>query len=133
MKENTAPSRLRFNPFPNGLGIELTGADCSQPLSVEERRVIVQSLERHHVLVVRDQRLDDADFIAFAELFGPVERHYVRNADGSEMTAVHEVSNLDESGKPSIKPFQNSNFYWHTDKSYRAIPTFVTFLFPVRR
>ncbi|MGH8851525.1 MAG: TauD/TfdA dioxygenase family protein [Casimicrobiaceae bacterium] len=122
---------LRFNPLAKALGIELAGVDCSQPLSGDSRRAIAEALERHHVLVVRAQQLDDAGLIAFAESFGEVERNYVRNADGSEMSAVHEVSNLDELGKPNPKPFQNSNFFWHSDKSYRAVPTFVTILLPM--
>jgi len=125
------PMQTRFTPLSHVLGVELTGIDCSQPLGAGERDAIARALERHHVLVVRDQQLDDASFMKFAEIFGPVDGHYVRNADGSAMTAVHEVSNLDETGNPSVKPFQNSNFYWHSDKSYRAVPTFVTILLPM--
>lgn len=121
----------RFAPVSNVLGAELTGADISGAVPETLRAAIADALERHHVLVVRDQKLSDDALIAFAEMFGPVERHYVLNADGSAMSPVHEVSNLDELGNPNIKPFQNSNFFWHSDKSYRAAPTFVTILNPI--
>jgi alpha-ketoglutarate-dependent taurine dioxygenase len=125
------PFGSRFKPLSEVLGIELSGVDCSQQLGPDERGAIADALELHHVLVVREQQLNDESLIAFAETFGPVEGHYVRNADGSAMSPVHEVSNLDELGKPNTKPFQNSNFFWHSDKSYRATPTFVTILFPM--
>ena len=121
----------KFARLTEPAGVELVGADLSGAVDKGLRRAIADALERHHVLVVRDQKLSDEQLIRFAEMFGSVERHYVRNADGSEMSPVHEVSNLNEHGNPTVKPFQNSNFYWHSDKSYRAIPTFITILNPI--
>ncbi len=123
-------SQPRFEALSATLGVELTGIDCSKPINEAARDAVAGALERHHVLVVRDQKLTDAELVSFAEIFGQVEQNYVRNADGSTMTPVHEVSNLDELGQPNSRPFQNSNFFWHSDKSYRAIPTFVTILLP---
>ena len=121
----------RFAPLSSAAGVELAGADLAGPVSDDLQRAIAAALEEHHVLVVRDQSLSDEDLVAFARIFGPVETHYVRNADGSSMSPVHQVSNLDEFGKPNSKPFQNSNFFWHSDKSYRSLPTFVTILNPL--
>jgi alpha-ketoglutarate-dependent taurine dioxygenase len=114
----------------DGIGAEITGLDCGAPLDAAARALVARALEAHRVIVIRDQSLDDEHLIALARTFGNVEEHYVTNADGTAMTAVHEVSNLDELGKPNEKPFQNSNFHWHSDKSYRALPTFVTMLTP---
>src|SRR6185295_15008657 len=124
MASPVARTGWKFARLAEPAGVELVGADLSGAVEEDLRRAIADALERHHVLVVRDQKLSDEELIRFAEMFGSVERHHVRNADGSEMSPVHEVSNLDELGNPTVKPFQNSNFYWHSDKSYRAIPTF---------
>lgn len=121
----------RFRPLSDAAGVELVGADLSAAVSDSLKRAIAQALEDHHVLVVRDQAPSDEDLVELARMFGPVEKHYVRNADGSEMSPVHKVSNLDELGNPNVKPFQNSNFFWHSDKSYRPMPTFVTILAPL--
>jgi len=125
-----APGSI-FRRLSYAAGAELTGVDLSRPVNGDMQRAIADALEHHHVLVIRDQRLNDDQLIELAGMFGPVERHHVRNADGSEMSPVHEVSNLDELGNPNVKPFQNSNFFWHSDKSYRSVPTFVTILSPV--
>jgi len=123
-------SGARLSRLSDGIGAEITGIDCSAPLDAAARATIAGALEAHRVIVIRDQSLDDGHLIALARIFGSVEEHYVTNADGSAMSAVHEVSNLDELGQPNARPFQNSNFHWHSDKSYRALPTFVTMLTP---
>ena len=128
---STGGRSTRFAPLSSAAGVELVGADLAGPVSDDLQRAIAAALEEHHVLVVRDQSLSDDDLVAFARMFGAVEAHYVLNADGSPMSPVHQVSNLDELGKPNSKPFQNSNFFWHSDKSYRSLPTFVTILNPL--
>jgi len=121
-----------INRLSKAAGAELLGVDLTGPVSEAVRREIVDALEQHHVLVVRGQkRLGDDEFLGFAAMFGPGEKNFVLNADGTRMNLVHEVHNLDEHGNPAVKPYHNSNFFWHSDKSYREMPTFVTMLQPV--
>ena len=44
---------------------------------------------------------------------------------------VHVISNLDANGNPTSKPYSHGNYYWHTDKSYHAKPSFATLLHAV--
>lgn len=126
------PAGAVFAKLSVAAGVEVVGADLSAAVPDLLRRDIADALEDSHVLVVRGQkRLSDDELLGFASMFGPVEKNFVLNADGTRMNLVHEVHNLDEQGNPSVKPYHNSNFFWHSDKSYRELPTFVTILQPV--
>src|SRR3954468_4382309 len=101
----TGGRSTRFAPLSSAAGVELLGADLAGLVSDDLQRAIAAALEEHPGLVVRDQSLSNDNLVAFARMFGPVEAHYVLNADGSAMSPVHQVSNLDELGKPNSKPF----------------------------
>jgi taurine dioxygenase len=38
------------------------------------------------------------------------------------------VHNLDEHGQPTARPESAGNYFWHTDKSYHAVPSLLTML-----
>ena len=85
----------------------------------------------HGALVFRGQSLEDDHLAALGELFGPLERHLIENNDGRIMSAVHCITNFDAEGRPSSRPYINTNYFWHTDKSYLAVPSLATMLHPV--
>jgi taurine dioxygenase len=77
---------------------------------------VARAFRDHKLLVFRGQTLTRAEIQAFGERFGPIEGHTVLRADGQGvLEAVHLVSNLDATGKPSQKPHINANYYWHSD------------------
>jgi alpha-ketoglutarate-dependent taurine dioxygenase len=41
---------------------------------------------------------------------------------------VYLVTNIDEDGNPTETPPTHGNYFWHTDKSYRPVPSFATLL-----
>ena len=79
----------------------------------------------------RQQTVDDENLIAFASIFGQLEQHLIENSDGEIMSPVHNITNFDSAGKPSVRPYINTNYFWHTDKSYLATPSLATMLHPV--
>jgi taurine dioxygenase len=113
-------------------GAEILGLDLSKPLSSEDRDVILSALNNHHVLVFRNQILSKDQQITFTQQFGELEQHVGRLPDGSRYPIVHTVTNLDPvSGKPTTAPHTHGNYFWHTDKSYHAIPSLMTLLYAV--
>ena len=109
-------------------GAEITGVDLRQPISDALRDAVLDALVANHVLVFRDQDLTGDQQFAMTERFGEPENHVFSTASGRRSPKVHVVNNLDASGKPSRKPFTFGSYYWHTDKSYHAIPSLATFL-----
>jgi alpha-ketoglutarate-dependent taurine dioxygenase len=59
-----------------------------------------------------------------------LEPHAValKQFDGEAIAGVHFISNLDANGVPVEKPVINSNYFWHSDKSYLPEPALATFL-----
>src|SRR3981081_2483546 len=52
---------------------EVTGIDCSAPMSREDFRTIWEAFNEHQILVFRDQHFDDESQIAFSSKFNELE------------------------------------------------------------
>jgi taurine dioxygenase len=93
------------------LGAEILGVDLSNGFSKEEIR---QAFLEHQVVFFRDQKLDPAQFMAFARAMGrPVEYPFVKGIAG--FPEVIEVKKLEH---------ERHNFggIWHSDTAYLDEP-----------
>lgn len=111
-------------------GIEFLGADLSQPTTVELAAQIHQALLDHQIVVVRGQALTKEQQYNFTLNFGELEEHVARHSDG-RYGLVHSVTNLDRDGNPTGALDTRGNYFWHTDKSYHAVPSLMTMLHAV--
>lgn len=110
-------------------GAEIIGLDLSQPITPEIRDAILRAMDEFHVLCFRDQDLAKDAQYAFTLNFGEIEEHVGRLQSGEKYPLVHTVTNLDEAtGKPTTTPTTHGNYFWHTDKSYHAVPSLLTML-----
>ena len=113
-------------------GIEITDLDLAEPLTTGVRERLTGMFRVHPILVFRDQPLTREQQFDFTTNFGEVEtRHVGRHVDNERYTAVHTVSNLDAGGRPSAALRERGNYYWHSDKSYHAVPSLLTMLHAV--
>jgi alpha-ketoglutarate-dependent 2,4-dichlorophenoxyacetate dioxygenase len=110
---------------------ELRGVDLRQPIGDATLAEIQAAIDRYAVLVFPGQGLSDAEQIAFAERFGPLERSTLRTIDYGTSRLGHDtlvdVSNLDEQGRPFTpgdrrQLFSLGNRMWHTDSSFKRVP-----------
>ena len=107
------------------VGAEITGVDVRRPLDEVSFEVIREAWNQHSVLVLRDQRIDDAQQVAFAKRFGPLEETtFSITADNPY---IYKLSNVDDDG--SVLPigsrkrlFLDVNARWHSDSSFRPVP-----------
>jgi alpha-ketoglutarate-dependent taurine dioxygenase len=119
-------------PLSGAGGVAITGADLSAPLSSELKAAVLRAFRDHHVVVFPDQRLSREQQYTFAANFGAIEPHTARNPRTKRLGVAHVISNLDSDGNPvdrSSSPV--SNYRWHTDKSYYAVPPMLTALYAV--
>ena len=116
---------------------EVRGVDLRRPVDDVTLGEIQAAIDRHAVLVFPDQSIDDAQQIAFAERFGPLERSTLRTIQYGASRLGHDalvdVSNLDEQGQPFIpgerrQLFSLGNRMWHTDSSFKRVPGKYSFL-----
>jgi alpha-ketoglutarate-dependent taurine dioxygenase len=130
-RQETALASIRLGQrmSPAG-GVEINGADLTQPLSSDLAATIRQALLDHHVVVVRDQALSQEQQHTFTLNFGEIEDHVARHSD-ARFAIVHSVTNLGRDGNPTDALDMRGNYFWHTDKSYHAVPSLMTMLHAV--
>ena len=113
-------------------GLEIADMDLSQPLTEAQRDRLLAMFKAHPVLVFRGQSLTKDQQYAFTLNFGEIEgAHVNRLIDAKNYAPVHTVSNLDSEGNPSEVLRERGNYYWHSDKSYHAVPSLLTMLHAV--
>ena len=120
-----------FIPLPAPFGAETTAINLSDSLTPDLINSIRTAFLTYGALVFRHQQLEDHNLIALGELFGPLEKNLIENNDGQIMSAVHTINNFDQDGNPSLRPYINTNYFWHSDKSYLTVPSLATMLYPV--
>jgi taurine dioxygenase len=129
MAEAALAARLG-SPLSSAGGVEFTDVDLSRPVSAELAALIRRALLEHRVVVVRDQMLTKQQQYDFTLHFGEIEDHVARHSD-TNYAIVHSVTNLDADGNPTAKLETRGNYFWHSDKSYHAVPSLMTMLHAV--
>jgi taurine dioxygenase len=119
----TADARLTVIPTGAGLGATIERVDV-RGLGEAGFAQLHRAWLDHSVLLVRDQRLTDADLIAFSRRLGdldwaPVQETGRRFVEG--MPELYVVSNVVEKGEP-IGSLGAGEAVWHTDMSYIEQP-----------
>ena len=124
---------MQLVPLSDVMGAEIVGADLRGGGSSMTIEAIKKAFLKYHLLVVRDQHIEKQDLHAFACQFGPIETHAValKGIEGEQLKGVHYITNLDANGVPVEKPVVNSNYFWHSDKSFLPEPALVTMLYAV--
>jgi len=106
------------------LGSELCGVDLSKPLSEHDRLAIGEALDRHFVVVARDQRLSDPQLLAFSANFGeldPPGPNPYGEPFNKEFPEINVISNVIENGRP-IGNLGAGEAVWHADMTYVDVP-----------
>lgn len=110
-------------------GASIEGVDLSRPMTSELTEAILSAIREFHVLCFRNQSLTKEAQYNFTLNFGEIEGHVGELKSGERYPLVHTVTNLDEvTGNPTLKPASDGNYFWHTDKSYHAVPSHLTLL-----
>jgi taurine dioxygenase len=106
------------------LGSELCGVDLSKPLSEDDRLAIAEALDRHLVVVARDQHLSDPQLLAFSANFGeldPPGPNPYGEPFNKEFPEINVISNVIENGRP-IGNLGAGEAVWHADMTYVEVP-----------
>jgi taurine dioxygenase len=117
---------LSRSKLSEGFGIALRGIDLSRPLDDQAFRQVEQAFFDGQVLAIKDQRLEPAQFVAFARRFGKPEPHVIDQFHFPGQPDILILSNRVENGKPL--GLADAGTYFHTDYSYLDVPARVTIL-----
>jgi alpha-ketoglutarate-dependent taurine dioxygenase len=119
---------LTLTPLSKAGAAEIGNLDLSRPLTPETVAATRRVLLDYPVLIFRGQSLSKDAQAAFSAQFGELEGHIGKLSDGSIFPLVHTLTNLDGAGNVINMDVAKLNYFWHTDKSYHAVPSFVTIL-----
>lgn len=115
-----------FTIVPTGaaLGAEIRGMDVSRPLPAPTIAALQAAWDRHLVLVIRDQHLDDDRLLAFSCYFGTLDPPGPNPYGEAFLKAypdINVISNVVEGGKP-IGNLGDGEAVWHADMTYVDVP-----------
>ena len=121
---------LNLSPLHPVFAAEAGGVDLREPPDAATVDEIVAALDRYAVLVFHDQKLTDAQQIAFSARLGPLEtsiKAYRPDHRARLDLHISDVSNLDENDRVMAADDRRrmnglGNRLWHTDSSFKPVP-----------
>ena len=120
---------IQFEPGDDVIGATVTGCDLSCLPDEEQIEAIETALERHGVLIFRDQDISPAQQIAFSKAFASLEQtaRVAARLDGHPEIFV--VGNVDGQ-VVSFAPADGSNeLEWHSDHMHLEVPARASMLY----
>lgn len=130
---------MRVVPVYESFVAEVTGLDVAAGVAADTFSQLQAALDQYAVLVLPDQPLDEEQQLAFAQLFGELEISVgasIYNSGSPRRLSkpqLSDISNLSDSNtlldKDDVRRMINlSNQLWHTDSSFKRIPSSVSIL-----
>ena len=109
------------------IGVSIEGIDLSSLDEVSFQKIKKLWLE-HLVIVFPNQNISDEGHIKFGKRFGELEVHPSLSHRSSKNPEIYRVSNVDENGdiipnKETSWQYLKQSWLWHTDSSFRKIPS----------
>jgi len=123
---------ITVTPFPAPLGAEITGIDLRTDLNDHSFAVIEAAWHDYGVIIIRDQKLEKKDQLAFANRLGTVgarglpaeKRNEVDDYDG----AIMMITNKKGPNGEFVGSVPEGELWFHSDLSYRPKPHKATLL-----
>ena len=122
---------LKIEPLHPDFGARVTGVDLAEPLSAERLAAVRRAIDEHSFLCFPGQKLSDESHLAFTKQLGEPEVDHVKYGRDGVASYLSTIGNINEDGSqrgndhPMTKYFTGNNV-WHSDSSFRPVPTFVT-------
>jgi taurine dioxygenase len=124
---------VQFSPITPALGAHITGIDLARIDGVQFDQ-LYSIWQRHHVIVLRDQVLTDAQFERFSAMLGELDPPPNQGAGRKSVPGfpnLYVVSNRkSQSGEP-LGALGDGEAQWHTDMSYLERPPFASMLWSI--
>jgi alpha-ketoglutarate-dependent 2,4-dichlorophenoxyacetate dioxygenase len=109
---------------------EIAGINLRETMTPEQVAAVVEGMDKFAVLVFHDQKIDDAQQLAFSRNFGTLETansDVRRDADRRLAEEIADISNLGKgnaimSRQDRRRLFGLGNMLWHSDSSFKPTP-----------
>ena len=115
---------MNITPLPVGFGATIEGLNL-RDAGPGTARLLRSALLEHGLLVIRDQTLTPQEQIAATGLFGALETFPAMRGQLNGFEEIFRVASRPEDGHVEV------GRYWHSDGSFRADPTPISFWYSV--
>lgn len=120
-------------PLHPGFGARVTGIALSGELSAAEVAVIREAVDSYSVLCFPEQDMSDERQLAFTRLLGEPEAEHVTFGKTGRVVYFGTVGNVGDDGAKQVNAdsgtrYQRGNELWHSDSSFREVPSYVSIL-----
>jgi taurine dioxygenase len=116
---------LQTVPLAPAIGSVVTGLDLASAPTEPQMRALIALLHERGVLVLKDQRLTDADYVRFGRQWGrPLEFFIAEHRDAEFPELIH-IDN----DPATPEAMRDGAVHWHSDGSYEEEPAAVTMLY----
>ena len=125
--DTSTATRLDIQPKTGALGAVVRGLDMRKPLDDATKAELLDAWMEHLVLIFPEQRITDADHVAFTRFLGEPEIFHQKIIKSKAIPEIFRVSNVDDEGNlmpadnPTVKQLSLAQS-WHTDSSYKSVP-----------
>ena len=128
-------AEIIIRPVSPALGAEVIGLDCARPFDGETLAWVRRAFQDQHMLCFRDQHLSREAQVDFSLQFGALEGLPEKDKTKGRIE-VYNVANVSPEGEhlPDDDQrviFQRNNARWHTDSSYRDVPSLASIMYGV--
>ena len=126
-------TQLNIEPLHDSFGGRVMGTALSGDLTNAEVALIRRAIDTYSVLCFPDQDMSDEKQLAFTRLLGKPEAEHVTFGRTGTVTYFGTVGNIQDDGSklgtadPNTR-YQMGNQLWHSDSSFREVPSFVSIL-----
>jgi taurine dioxygenase len=120
---------IEIVPLSGALGAEIRGVDASRPLDDDTFGKILQAWHQHLVILLRGQRLDEEEQVAFARRFGELSPIHT-NHHSETNKAVMYIGNRKKDGK-IVGALPLGEMQFHSDQCYTERPAMGTMLYSI--
>ena len=124
---------IQYKHLSRHLGVEIDNIDCSKKISKLNLSLIKKLIHEKYLICFKDQNLDEIKLSNFEKNFGILEVYPERDKT-KKFKQIFNVSNVSPHGinlNPNDKRvvLQKNNERWHSDSTYRFIPSYLSFLY----
>lgn len=125
---------LDTKPLHPNFGVEVLNMPLSEAAHDDTAFAALRAaFEDHTALLFRQQEFSDADHLALARRFGPIENREADDLSEGDAFEISRVSNVKEDGslarEEDVRVLnQKANMLWHTDSIFLPVPALTNIL-----
>ncbi len=124
---------LNVESLHSDFGARITGTALSGDLSDTDVASIRKAIDTYSFLCFPDQDMTDEKQLAFTRILGEPEAEHVTIGSTGKVTYFGTVGNVRDDGAKRGNAhagthYQTGNNLWHSDSSFREVPSFVSIL-----